>query len=111
MVCDFFDPKPYQNLINKIKLDVDRTKEIVHVVKNDYNKANLTVYAETFRSLQLEVDLLTDTYQSVYEAFENYHVLNKDRNKRALLSIVGDLMSSLFIYLFIYTMFKEGNTN
>ena len=90
------DLEPYQKLINKIRADVDRTNEIVHVVKNDYHKSKLRAYAETFKSLQLEVDLLSDTYQSIYKTFENYQVLNTDRSKRSLIPLVGNLMSSLF---------------
>ena len=90
------DLEPYQKLINKIRADVDRTNEIVHVVKNDYHKSKLIAYAETFKSLQLEVDLLSDTYQSIYKTFQNYQVLNTDRSKRSLIPLVGNLMSSLF---------------
>ena len=63
------DLKPYQILINKIRLDVDRTNEIAHVVKNGYNKAKLTALIcthVTFESVKLEVDLLSDTCHSVY---------------------------------------------
>ena len=41
------DLEPYQKLINKIRADVDRTNEIVQVVKNDYHKSKLIAYAET----------------------------------------------------------------
>ena len=75
------DFEPYQKLKNKIRADVDRTNEIIHVVKNDYHKSKLIAYAETFQSLQLEVDLLSDTYQSIYKTFKNFQVLNTDRSK------------------------------
>ena len=90
------DLEPYQKLINKIRADVDRTNKIVHVVKNDYHKSKLIAYAETLERLQLEVDLLSDTYQSIYKTFENYQVLNTHRSKRSLIPLVGNLMSSLF---------------
>ena len=54
------------------------------------------MYAETFKSLQIEADLLTDTYQSIYRTFENYKILHNGKDKRSLLPFVGQLMSSLF---------------
>ena len=90
------DIEPYQKLINKIRAHVDCTNVIVHVVKNDYYKSKLIVYAETFESLQLKFDVLSYTNQSIYKTFENHQVLNTDRIKRSLISLVGNLMSSLF---------------
>ena len=90
------DLEPHQKLINKIRADVDRTNEIVHVVKNGYHKSKLIVYTETVESLQLEVNLLSDTYQSIYKTFENYQVLNTYRSRGSLISLVRNLMSSLF---------------
>ena len=48
------------------------------------------------KSLQIEADLLTDTYQSIYRTFENYKILHNGKDKRSLLPFVGQLMSSLF---------------
>ena len=51
-----------------------------------------------FRSLHIEADLLTDTYMSVFDSFEEYQTLSVDKNRsqRSILSIIGQLMSSLF---------------
>ena len=48
--------------------------------------------------MQIEVNLLTDTYQSIYKTFEDYKTLHKgtDRVKRSVLPFVGQLMSTLF---------------
>lgn len=90
------DLKPYQGLINKISHDINSTNEIVQAVKDIYRKTNFYVYAETFKSLQIEADLLTDTYQSIYRTFENYKILHNGKDKRSLLPFVGQLMSLLF---------------
>ena len=90
------DLKPYQGLINKISHDINSTNEIVQAVKDIYRKRNFYVYAETFKSLQIEADLLTDIYQSIYRTFENYKILHNGKHKRSLLPFVGQLMSSLF---------------
>lgn len=90
------DLRPFQGLISKIKHDLGHTNEIISVIKNDYSKSKLLGYAETFTSLQLEVDFLTDTYQAIYNTFENYQILHSNRGKRSLLPFVGQLMSSLF---------------
>lgn len=92
------DLKPYQGLINKIKGDIDSTKGIVQTIQYDYDKVKLNEYAETFKSLKIEADLLSDTYQSIYRTFEDYKVLHKgnDKSKRSVLPFVGQLMSTLF---------------
>ena len=52
---------------------------------------------ETFKSLRVEVDLLTDTYKSVYDNYE-YQTLSvkSQRDQRSLIPIIGQLMSTLF---------------
>ena len=57
------DFRPFQNLINQIKSDLARTDEIVKAITNFYKRSNLTGYVETFESLHVEIDLLTDTYK------------------------------------------------
>lgn len=92
------DLKPYQSFIEKIKSDIKNTNEILQSIKHDYSKSNLMEYAETFKSLQMEVGLLIDTHKSIYASFEEYRVLSKNlkRNRRSVLPFVGQLMSTLF---------------
>ena len=53
---------------------------------------------ETFKSLRVEVDLLSDTYKSVYDNFDEYQTLSlkSQRVQRSLIPIIGQLMSTLF---------------
>ena len=92
------DLRPFRKLINQIKNDLVRTDEIVRTITNFYERSNLTGYVETFKSLNIEVDLLTETYNSVYDNFAEYRSLSvyNHRGQRSLLPIVGQLMSSLF---------------
>ena len=92
------DLRPFQHLISQIKSDLARTDEIVKTITNFYKRSNLTGYVETFESLHVEIDLLTDTYKSVYENFDEYQSLSVDseRGKRSLIPIIGQLMSTLF---------------
>ena len=92
------DLRPFQNLISQIKSDLARTDEIVKTITNFYKRSNLTGYVETFESLHVEIDLLTDTYKSVYENFDECQSLSVDieRGKRSLIPIIGQLMSTLF---------------
>ena len=92
------DLRPFQKLINQIINDLISTDEIMRTITNFYEKSNLTGYVETFKSLHIEVDLLTDTYNSVYDNFAEYQSISvyNHRGRRSLLPIVGQLMSSLF---------------
>lgn len=92
------DLKPFKTLINQIKSDLTRTDEIMRYRTNFYRNTNRTGYEETFRSLHVEVDILTDTYNSIYDSFDDFQSLSVDnqRNKRSLIPIVGQLMSTLF---------------
>ena len=92
------DLRPFKHLITQIQNDLIRTDEIVKVITGFYRRSNLTGYVETFLSLHVEVDLLTDTYKSVYENFNEYQTLseNKQKYKRSLIPIIGQLMSTLF---------------
>lgn len=92
------DLKPFQGLVNKIKDEIESTSKILHAIAYNYDKRELIEYVETFKSLQIEVDLLTDTYQSIYKTFEDYKTLHKDtgRVKHSILPFVGQLMSTLF---------------
>lgn len=92
------DLKPFKTLINQIKSDLTRTDEIMRYRTNFYRNTNRTGYEETFMSLHVEVDILTDTYNSIYDSFDDFQSLSVDnqRNKRSLIPIVGQLMSTLF---------------
>ena len=92
------DLRPFQKLINQIKNDLVHTDEIVKTITNFYESSNMTGYVETFKSLHIEVDLLTDTYNSVYDNFAEYQSLsvNGHRSQRSLIPIIGQLMSTLF---------------
>ena len=92
------DLKPFKTLINQIKSDLTHTDEIMRYRTNFYRNTNRTGYEETFRSLHVEVDILTDTYNSIYDSFDDFQSLSVDnqRNKRSLIPIVGQLMSTLF---------------
>ena len=92
------DLRPFHKLINQIKNDLVHTDEIVKTITNFYESSNMTGYVETFKSLHIEVDLLTDTYNSVYDNFAEYQSLsvNGHRSQRSLIPIIGQLMSTLF---------------
>ena len=92
------DLRPFQKLISQIKNDLVHTDEIVKTITNFYESSNMAGYVETFKSLHIEVDLLTDTYNSVYDNFAEYQSLslNGHRSQRSLIPIIGQLMSTLF---------------
>ena len=73
-------------------------KEMQATVKPVKKETKLTGYVETFESLHVEIDLLTDTYKSVYENFNEYQSLSVDseRGKMSFIPIIGQLMSTLF---------------
>ena len=92
------DLRPFQTLISQIENDLMCTDEIVRTITNYYKSSNLTEYVETFESLHVEIDLLTDMYKSVYDNFDEYQSLSVDnqRSKRSLIPLIGQLMSTLF---------------
>ena len=92
------DLRPFKNLINQIEVDLESTDEIIEAIIRNYKYSNLTGYMETFKSLRVEVDLLTDTYKSVYDNFDEYQTLSvkSQRVQRSLIPIIGQLMSTLF---------------
>ena len=92
------DLKPFKTLINQIKSDLTRIDEIMRYITNFYRNTNRAGYEETFISLHVEVDILTDTYNSIYDSFDDFQSLSVDnqRNKRSLIPTVGQLMSTRF---------------
>ena len=92
------DLRSFQRLISRINSDLGHTDEIIRVITNFYQRSNLTGYVETFESLHVEIDMLTDTYTSIYDSFGEYKdlSLSNQRYKRSLIPIIGQLMSTLF---------------
>ena len=92
------DLRPFKNLFNQIEVDLESTDKIIEAVIKNYKYSNLTGYMETFKSLRVEVDLLTDTYKSVYDSFDEYQTLSvkSQRIQRSLIPIIGQLMITLF---------------
>ena len=70
------DLRLFQRLISKINSDLGYTDEIIRVITNFYQRSNLTGYVETFESLHVEIDMLTDTYTSIYDSFGEYKDLS-----------------------------------
>ena len=66
------DLRPFQHLINQIQFDLKSTDEIIMAITKAYQGQNMIGYVETFKSLHVEVDLLTDEYTSVYNNFDEY---------------------------------------
>ena len=90
------DLRPFQHLINQIQSDLKSTNDIILAITKAYKSQNMTGYVETFKSLHVEVDILTDEYMSVYNNFDEYQTLSYSRNERSLVPIIGQLMSTLF---------------
>ena len=92
------DLRPFQTLIRQIEIDLKHTVEIMSTITSYYKSSNLTRYLETFESLHVEIDLLTDMYKSVFDNFDEYQSLSVDnqRSQRSLIPLIGQLMSTLF---------------
>ena len=91
------DLRPFTNFINQISNDLSFTDEIIGVITKSYRTSNMTGYLATFESLHVEVSLLTDTYMSVFDSFQEYKALsmNTTMHKRSILPILGELMHTL----------------
>ena len=90
------DLRPFQHLVNHIQPDLKSTGEIITAITKAYQDQNMTEYVENFKSLHLEVDLLTEKYTPVYNNYDEYQTLSYKRNERSLIPIIGTLMSMLF---------------
>ena len=92
------DLRPFKNLINQTEVDLESTDELIEAIIRNYKYSNLTGYMETFKSLRVEVDLLSDTYKSDYDNFDEYQTLSvkNQRDQRSLIPIIGQLMSTLY---------------
>ena len=88
------DLRPFQHLINQIQFDLKNTDEINMAITKAYQGQNMTGYVETFQSLHVEADLLTDDYTSVYNNFDEYQTMSYKRNERSLIPIIGQLMNT-----------------
>ena len=89
------DLRPFKNLINQVEVDLETTDEIIEAVIRNYKYSG---YMETFISLRIEVDLLTDIYKLVYNKLDEYQTLSvkSQRDQRSLIPIIGQLMTTLF---------------
>ena len=90
------DLRPFQHLINQIQSDLKSTDEIIMAITKAYQGQNMTGNVETFKSLHVEVDLLTDEHTSIYNSFDDYQTMSYKRNERSLIPIISQLMSTLF---------------
>ena len=90
------DLRPFQHRISQIQSDLKSTDEIIMAITKAYQGQNMTWYVETFKSLHVEVDLLTDEYTSVYNNFDEYQTMSYKRNERPLIPVIGQLMSTFF---------------
>ena len=102
------DLRPFTNLINLISNDLSFTDEIIGVITKSYRTSNMTGYLATFESLHVEVSLLTDTYMSVFDSFQEYKALsmNTTMHERSILPILGELM-----HTFIGTLSEKDLEN
>ena len=71
-----FIARPFQHLINQIQSGPKSTDDIIMPIAKAYQGQNVTGYLETFKSLHVEVDHLTDEYISVYNNFDEYQTLS-----------------------------------
>ena len=69
------DLRPFQHLINQVQSDLKSTNDIISAITKVYKSQNMTGYVETFKSLHVEVDILTDENMSIYNNFDEYQTL------------------------------------
>lgn len=97
LVTFVHDLAPYGVFINDVRHSVIKTQDVLNVVTAMYKEQNLPGYHESFKSLNVELDLLTNIYQMARHTFYQYtNVTPITRNKRSVLPIVGEAMSALF---------------
>ena len=85
-------------MVAQIKSDCTGTDETIGTITNYYLRSNLTGYVEAFQSLHIEVNLLTDSYDSVFK--KTLMIINHShtviQGQRSILPRVGQLMSTHF---------------
>lgn len=98
LVTFVHDLAPYIEFINKVESSTNFTKNIVKEVASLYESKETTGFKETFRSLEIELNILTGTFQTVKQSFDQYNNISpKTRlSKRSILPIVGEALSALF---------------
>ena len=91
------DLRPFTNLINQISNYLSFTDEIIGAITKSYRTSNMSEYLASFEILHVGVSLLTDTYMSVFDSFQEYKALsmNTTMHKRSILPILGELMHTL----------------
>lgn len=68
---------------------LENTDKWVKAMTSFYRNSQFTGPVETFKSIHDEIDLLTNTYKSISEKFEEYQILSVDKkNKRSQISII-----------------------
>jgi len=90
------DLTPYTEFIDKVHENTNKIRNVMTEVIDQFSDQNIKSYVETFKSLEIEIQLLTETYKSVQQTFDQYTSLIVKRNKRSLIPVVGEALSFLF---------------
>ena len=75
------DIRPFEVFINKISKDLESSNKIMMTVTEWYSQHNLTAYHSTFKSLNDEIGLLNDTYNTVIDNFVDYRSVQSDHER------------------------------
>ena len=75
------DLRPFEVFINKISKDLESSNEIMMTLTEWYRQHNLTAYHSTFKSLNDEIGLLNDTYNTVIDNFVDYRSVQSDHER------------------------------
>ena len=98
LVTFVHDLNPFQYHVSQIGADLENTENILSTVTKFYDHPNMTGYLETFEMLGVEISMLRDIFNSVYDSFDDYQIFERktSRPRRSLIPVIGQLMSSLF---------------
>ena len=99
LVVFVHDLKPYIQFIDKVQNDINFINSILRSEIDFYKTSNMSGYYHTMKNLQVELDMINETFLSVKENFVDFQSINMkkgQRNKRSLIPIVGQAMSFLF---------------